>query len=308
MPLGKGDSDSHCGRFCGMVERMVKKHIKRIGWALDRIGAWATGIAVLVAGFGTLVAAMTWLGRQLTLFGSMPWPETIFIGIGTSLLVVLILSGCLVAWRYFRPLRSASDRKELTSRELPQVPMANSTDQFFSPTVTLVDPPPFKAEHVYVGQILVGIGQLEEKRSVEISIRGFNGSGHSIFVQRTEGKIIVEQMGQSSKAAIGELPLPWLSDKVKQQNINHGEEFSLLLEQRVTDDVASLIRAVDEKNSLGLNLDELNIFIGSHRNTENLERLPLWNGVRLSRSAEQLHCGRVSSMKAGSGKYGVTPA
>ena len=83
---------------------MVRKQISFLGHALDRIGAWATGLGVLAGFFAGLVAAMTWLGRKLSLFGPMPWPEAIFVGIGGAAVVVIAISIGLFAWRYFHPL------------------------------------------------------------------------------------------------------------------------------------------------------------------------------------------------------------
>jgi hypothetical protein len=100
-----------------MVGEMVKKHIAWIGWGLDRIGAWATGIAVLGA-------AMTWLWHEVSWFGPLPWPEAILLGIGASLVVALVLSACLVAWRVFRPIELQTgnevDSKQQSSQEIEE--------------------------------------------------------------------------------------------------------------------------------------------------------------------------------------------
>lgn len=190
-----------------------------------------------------------------------------------------------------------ADKGKRTSHATESLSPQPVTDVIFPPTVTQHDPPPFKGENLYTGLIIVSAGQLEERRAIEIAMRCFNGSGNAIFIQRVEGKITVNEMPNGSSKPIGDLPLPWLSDKAKQREIQPSEEFLVLLEQRVTEEIAGKIASIGPGPAIGFDFDGLNILIGSHFWPENLQRLPLWNGVRISRNAEQLQCGRITTAR-----------
>jgi hypothetical protein len=63
---------------------------------LDRALVW-------IGAFGVLWAAMSWLGKHLSVFGNVPWPEAIFIGLGATLTVAFFTAAILALWRVFHP-------------------------------------------------------------------------------------------------------------------------------------------------------------------------------------------------------------
>ncbi|HET9637915.1 MAG TPA: hypothetical protein VFP12_01780 [Allosphingosinicella sp.] len=64
---------------------------------LDRLIIWATAVA------GS-VGAMSWLATKLSIFGKLPWPEAIFLGIAATLVICLAVAGVGALRRAYRPL------------------------------------------------------------------------------------------------------------------------------------------------------------------------------------------------------------
>lgn len=253
-----------------------------------RVGRW---VITILGDLDFLVSRINdpgWLGTVINFI----------VNLYGALAPILALAGLgLIYWDIRRHRKQGA-----TTHSTP------ATNVFFPPTVTQHDPPPFKGENLYTGLIIVSAGQLEERRAIEIAMRCFNGSGNAIFIQRVEGTITVNEMAGSSSKPIGDLPLPWLSDKAKQREIQPSEEFLVLLEQRVTEEIAGKIASIGPGLAIGFDFDGLNILVGSHFRPEILQRLPLWNGVRLSRSAELFHSGRIISMRMKAGEYKITPS
>jgi len=65
--------------------------------SLDVAGRWIAFILFLAASF-------TWLAKQMSWAGNLNWADAVFIGVGVALLISLIMSAALVAWRFFNPL------------------------------------------------------------------------------------------------------------------------------------------------------------------------------------------------------------
>jgi len=78
---------------------------------LDRITIWISA-AVGVAG------GLSWLATKLSVFGSLPWPEATFLGIGATLVIGLAVAGVGALRRAYRPLPSSlpPERPELDYR------------------------------------------------------------------------------------------------------------------------------------------------------------------------------------------------
>lgn len=71
---------------------------------------WEPYVALLLAsGF------FSWLGKKLTVFGELGWPESIFIGVGAASLVAFALSAGLQGWRVFRPLPAVGAQPNATA-------------------------------------------------------------------------------------------------------------------------------------------------------------------------------------------------
>ena len=66
----------------------------------------ATRADVLVSLAGAIVSAgfFSWIAQQWTAVTGGSWPASIFIGVTFVAVLVLVGSGALIAWRYFKPI------------------------------------------------------------------------------------------------------------------------------------------------------------------------------------------------------------
>lgn len=69
----------------------------KVDQAIDVIWRWAAVFSAIAAGFA-------WLAKRLTWLEKISWADAVLIGVGSALLISLIMSFALIAWRYFRPL------------------------------------------------------------------------------------------------------------------------------------------------------------------------------------------------------------
>lgn len=153
---------------------------------------------------------------------------------------------------------------------------------------------------LYVGLMTVAVGNMKDSGTIEIAARCFNASGSTISIRRIEGNIAVsEKSGASSQQAIGNLPQPWIVEgqgKPKTSDIQNNSEFLLLLEQRVTPEIAAKIDTISDDHNLSLDLDGLNVLVSKPGERE-CYRIPLWNGIRLYRDANWLISGQIVAVK-----------
>jgi hypothetical protein len=75
----------------------LKKHFPFIDENVDRIGYWA--------GFGALVwTIMSAIISSISSISQYGWGAVVLAGLGVACIFVLVISICLIAWRYFNPL------------------------------------------------------------------------------------------------------------------------------------------------------------------------------------------------------------
>jgi hypothetical protein len=74
-----------------------KKHFPVIDENVDRIGYWASFIALV----WSVMSAITGSISSISQYG---WGAVVLAGLGVACIFALVVSACLVAWRYFRPL------------------------------------------------------------------------------------------------------------------------------------------------------------------------------------------------------------
>jgi hypothetical protein len=165
---------------------------------------------------------------------------------------------------------------------------------------TVNDPPSFDEKGLYVGRMQISEHQLAEKRTLEISAFCFNATGHAIRVARVDGTISVKEAGIEDPKTF-QLPHPWLETKdqsPEQSQIKHGSEFQILLEQRVAPELADKILEAKGQHAFHFELKQLNISIVT-LDGKNTKRMPLWDGITLSRKDHYLLSGRIISMVVG---------
>ena len=79
---------------------------------VGRTSDWGGFIGVVVLGYGAVSGIIAGVAKQLTRFGEIRWPEAVFIGLGASAILMLVIGAFLLMWRVFRPLTSSAKAKE----------------------------------------------------------------------------------------------------------------------------------------------------------------------------------------------------
>lgn len=287
----------------------MRRFTKWITWITRTEGVVAFGDYVWVFVRQVLglsgAAIMAWLSSHLGWFwDTFSWAGVFGVGILTWFIVV---SGL-----YLTTARALRRNVGVLSLDLPaanpdaSLPKHQGGDTF-SAAGTVRDPPLLDPKCLYVGNMNVSISRLAEKRVIDISIRAFNGSNNSIFIQRVEGKLRLSEAQDGQSRPHGDLPPPWLVEgdgKPKVEQIKHGEEFTISLEQRVSQEIAEKIEQIGGSYRLHLACDELNIVMASHFGKQSV-RLPLWDGISLSRGSDVISAGRIHALKANNLTIGV---
>lgn len=131
---------------------------------------------------------------------------------------------------------------------------------------------------LYVGNVIVAAGALENERRLELAIVGFNGTGESIRLLDISGRI---RAGTGDMRDHVKLPEPVMQGVFKAKP---GAEFVMAFRQELSEAQAlEYLRALEEKKSVSLDLRGWEIVVASDRNPEKSGRLPLWDGVNLRR-------------------------
>ena len=152
---------------------------------------------------------------------------------------------------------------------------------FFPPTVTQSDPPPFKAENVYVGQVFVEIDRAAIDNVVFFLFRCFNGSGNGINIKNPTGRIRVGQSKDGTGIDFGDMQsAPSYVEGVRTDNIKPGEEFELRLEQRISVELASNLALFPASTSFTFGFNGLEILLQSVR-WHTTEKLRMWDGASI---------------------------
>ena len=292
-PVGtRHDSDSTNGRAWYYVSDMWRLFETPLARRLTT----AEGIASF---FGMVWSLWTWIAAGVTgmtaavlaFLDGYSW-----LGIASAFMAFAIAtaSGVLV-------LAIAGERRAKAKGLSTHTPAASPTPSgdALSAVGTVSDPLPFDPEGLYVGMTLVGIGELAEKRTIEITMRCFNASNRSICVRKIDGLIAASahKTGEP-QIPLGELPPPWLIERDDLKNIGDNKEFVILIEQRVPPEVGENIAAVTKDFSIHLKLDGLNVIVSQVDNSASGTRLPVWDGIRIARNPEGVISGRIINMRA----------
>jgi hypothetical protein len=132
--------------------------------------------------FGLVSAAMSWVAAHITPISQYGWAAIVFTGIGAACAVLLVVSGALVAWRYFNPLPEQSATNE--GQEAP-VPLS-----------------PTRICHV---RSSVSFDQLEDEGLIRLTLEFLNASDEEVALESANGHL--------SYAGINEKelhPVAWL--------------------------------------------------------------------------------------------------
>lgn len=263
----------------------MRQILRALGSLATKVESWwALGLLVMSTG------GFAWLGQQWGALAAQGWPAIIFV----ALLAASILTSALaLAYLAFHALRGRS--VELT----PVSAQPLSSSDAFRATVTVSDPPPFSENGLYVGTMTVSTGKLQDEGWVEITARCFNATGHAVFVHRAQGAIKVGEIVGSSGRGLGELPPPHLVHNANNDKVQDWKEFIISIEQRVPREMAERILSATDDHSVSLDLDSLTVTVCSHNAASASARLPVWNGIRLTRSPDKIASGQIVSAYVG---------
>ena len=183
----------------------------------------------------------------------------------------------------------------------------------FPPTVTQGPPPQPGGDTaqftgvlfplgLYVGTIIVSASRLTDKEnSLEIAIRAFNGTGKALRVVFVEG--VIKGTIANLRDSV-ELPQPVWKTEHTAQPIEPNTEFIVVLDQRVSPNLAAVYLETIEDSFVSLDLRSLIIKVEVVDNPANRARLPLWDGLTLRRRND-VFTGRIVMM-SGSASIGFT--
>ena len=131
---------------------------------------------------------------------------------------------------------------------------------------------------LYVGYIIASASGLRVDRRLDFAIVGYNGSAETIRIADITGRI---RVGVGNLRDYVKLGTPLFQGVL---NAAPFTEFVLQLRQDVTTEQAQeYLEALEQKKHVGLDLRELNIVVSSTVNPEKSVRLPVWDGINLSR-------------------------
>ena len=131
---------------------------------------------------------------------------------------------------------------------------------------------------LYVGYIIASASGLADDRRLDFAIVGYNGSTEPIRIADITGRI---RAGVGNLRDYVKLGTPLFQGVL---NAAPSTEFVLQMRQDVTGEQAQeYLNALEQRKHVGLDLRELDIVVASTVNPEKTVRLPLWDGINLSR-------------------------
>ena len=71
-----------------------------VRWLDQNTARFASWTAVV----GVVAPVMSWVASYIMPIYQYGWGAAVFAGVGLTCIIMLVISGCLVAWRYFNPL------------------------------------------------------------------------------------------------------------------------------------------------------------------------------------------------------------
>ena len=155
--------------------------------------------------------------------------------------------------------------------------------------------PKYGVQGLWVGEIKFDAQKLESDLYIEIVVIGFNATGARISVEDVHGAIGFSPLGM---AGVGDIPAAPVSrichERTKTANIEHLDQIFLVLEQRVPGGLSEMI--VEQLNGGGrvqLDLKKFDPLVSPVGRQQDSARLPLWDGVAITRAANRIVTGRV---------------
>jgi hypothetical protein len=227
--------------------------------------------------FGGIIPSMHWLEN-------LPWWAKVPLIIGGALMsafsnsfpqglqtaglilgVLIALFGCVaVAWHFVRT--------EFRNNFALQCPIRRKNVS--SPTLRT---------GLYVSDIRFSFASLEKDRHSEISMRVFNGTGRIVEFSGLSGYIKFNAPNNADPSrSRGDLPTPSARPDMAQM-IGPLQEWLLILSQRVpAPEADKLLAMLAAGIPIHFDLNGLMIGVCAQDDRQNVERLPIWDGVSYS--------------------------
>ncbi|MGB3723267.1 MAG: hypothetical protein WA979_10685 [Pacificimonas sp.] len=253
---------------------------------VDRLGYWF--------GFYTLLSgALSWVGNKLAFLSAYGWPEAVLFGLFFSAVLMILVTSSLALWRYFKPLPEVASRTAVKSQT-----GANN----FRALRAL-----FKGEDIstpmgkrlYTGDVNLNARKLESDHVLEIGLFAYNATGFKLDLKRVDGFVTAAIPEDNSvKEEIELPPAAPLRARSPDRDIKPYESFLVVLEQPLRPHMAEKIKAAIDVGSVQFRLADLNVVLSRSDDPVEEARLPLWDGVTLSKKAEWMHSGRLSIIRA----------
>jgi hypothetical protein len=135
------------------------------------------------------------------------------------------------------------------------------------------------ASGLYVGELRLAANRLDECY-LELSIRGFNGTGERIDVVEVLGNILLERPDAEA------IPLPpavLLSDRTQTKAIEPRAEIFLVVQQFLSPQVAETVKELIEGGGASFTLTHFRVDMAATNNPKRRASLPFWGGIRVTR-------------------------
>jgi hypothetical protein len=155
-----------------------------------------------------------------------------------------------------------------------------------------------KATDIYVGHVSCNLGKLEDEGAFSYFIRGYNGSNVELSFSEINGHAdYVEIIGETSIDK-GALPTPRFHGNLTVVEPN--AEFTVQINQMVPKSLLASMKAAIDGGSLQIRFVALDIII---KQEHSKLRLPLWDGITVSREGGNVSTNRLFVLKAETGIY-----
>jgi hypothetical protein len=134
---------------------------------------------------------------------------------------------------------------------------------------------------LYVAEIMLSLDRLSSDRHTEISIRLYNATGRTVLIDSIVGTV---------SFGIEKLPPPTLASPADGRIPPFREPYYVVLDQTMSCTDADLVlRRIEDGETVEFYFDDLNISIREEAPDSRVERLKMWDGLKIERG---IHCGR----------------
>lgn len=264
-------------------------YVRTTRW-LDDAQTWAGALTMLGGVLAGLSAAIFWLVRRMSFLASLNWAELVGIAIVTATVLMVSVTGSLALWRLFRPL---------PVRASPTLATAEQT--LIEPSVVdpsepeTVDQSGLGVKDFYVGESQISVQALAADHVMDVAMRMFNGSDHSVDLVMVKGNIEAVLLDAERKE-LDRFPLSAptvLWDRAKISDIEPKSEFLLVIEQAVRPQIARRLLDSMKTGWVHFYLENLEVYVALTDDPSVKVRVKLWDAVTLSRKDQFLRSGRL---------------